>query len=149
MSSPRQQAIHRGPRVGPASVCHLLHVAGPFVADAFLDEGWRRERFADISSRAGLYLLVDGDRRVIRFGQANRRLGVQARIEEHLARPYGVVVEHAWVVEVDELVDRATLSAMEGRCADLLGLRGTMGRCRWPSGASWWDLVGSRHRDLV
>ena len=145
LSDAASPPIVLGPRVTPAAVCHLLHAAGSFAADGFVDEGWPRSRLADVSGRAGLYLLVDGSRRVVRLGQANRIHGVRSRIEEHLARPYGVLVEHAWVVEVDELVDRQVLNAMEGRTADLLGVRGTMGRFRWPSGERWWDLVGSQH----
>ena len=136
--------IPSGPVLRAADVCRLPLAAGRWLAQAHL----RPTSFADYTELAqldiisGIYLITDAHKQVRWLGQANRQDGLVARLAEH-ARDPGKVSVFA-TVRLLQLVDHTppgVVSVIEGRCADVLGLRGAMGPRKWPPSDDWLALV--------
>jgi hypothetical protein len=94
----------------------------------------------------GIYLIVDRHGRLVYLGQARRDGGVLARLDGHAVdSAKRDAFQRVWVVALHDRTDQATVSAIEGRMANDLGVRGRLstgrGRRRWPSGAQWVELV--------
>ncbi|MFI2429760.1 hypothetical protein ACH5A7_37785 [Streptomyces sp. NPDC018955] len=96
---------------------------------------------------AGLYLVVDADRRLRWLGKVHRDDGVGARLRDHFRHPERArVYAGVFVVEADPFSPPKAIEAAEGWAADLIGLRGRMGPRTWPvvTEAEWLALVTSR-----
>lgn len=95
----------------------------------------------------GIYLVTDPLERVVWLGQARRDNGVAARLRDHLRVPSRAeAFAHVRVLHLDDFTPVAALNAAEGRAADLLRLRGTLGQRRWPSAARWAEFCSPAAR---
>lgn len=84
-----------------------------------------------------LYLVTDVSARVRWLGQASRDddlVGRAAHARDPERRPVFTTLR---VLHLEDRTPGPVLDVSEGRCADLLGLRGRMGGRRWPSSANW------------
>lgn len=89
-----------------------------------------------------VYLVTDTAKRIRWLGQASRQGELFARLADHAGDP-GKRAAFSTVryLHLDDYTPRAALDAIEGRCADLLALRGVMGRRQWPAADGWANLV--------
>lgn len=116
------------------------HAAGPWL-DALHDPrpgcDWDQ---AD--SLTAVYLGLDRDARIRYCGQSVRDSGVGQRVREHLANEQRRDMFATFVVvALHDLAPYEVVDAIEGRLADVLGLRGPGRGRRWPSAAAWPELV--------
>jgi len=94
---------------------------------------------------SGIYLVTDHLKRVRWLGQASRDDDLIARLGEHSADPAKAKVFITLrVLHLLDLTPPDTINAIEGRCADVLGLRRTMGVRRWPRAENWLERVSLR-----
>ena len=145
----RPAAVPAGPVLLSAPLRQLPLAAGRWLKHAYL----KPMPFADYPDLAGagivsgIYLVTDHLKQVRWLGQASRDDDLIARLGEHYADP---VKASAFVtLRVLHLLDLTppnTINAIEGRCADVLGLRGTMGVRRWPCADNWLERVSLRAR---
>lgn len=117
----------------------------PIVAGRWLTRAWLTPMpFADYPLLAGggivcaIYLITDPQGRVRWLGQANRADDLVGRMRQHDAIP-ARQREFAQLrfLHLYDFTPTKALDVIEGKCADVLGLRGTMGARRWPSSAEW------------
>ncbi|MGW8882105.1 hypothetical protein ACWGPC_56620, partial [Streptomyces mirabilis] len=79
---------------------------------------------------------------VLRLGQASRLDGLSGRLDGHDRDPAKrAVFACVRVLHLDNLTPTEALDAVEGRCADLLGVRRSMKPRRWPPATDWLSLV--------
>ncbi len=96
----------------------------------------------DLNIVTGIYLITDAASRVRWLGQASRRDDLPGRLTAHAANPAKAkVFATLRVLHLHDHTPSTVLDAIEGRCADLLALRGTMGPRRWPPATGWLALV--------
>ncbi|MFF2819580.1 hypothetical protein ACFVT9_29175 [Kitasatospora cineracea] len=134
--------------VGPALTVPLLAMvsmaAGRHLQYAHLNPTpWAdRSRFDDLDVLTAVYLVTDAAGRLRWLGQASRADGLTGRLNDHDAAPAKRAAFAA--VRVLHLADHTppeALDAIEGRCADVLGVRGGMRPLRWPPSTGWLSLV--------
>jgi hypothetical protein len=134
-----------GPVFRPAHLTILVIAAGPFILRPLNHHGWAVGDLDQIPYAAGLYLLLDSHRRIIRLGHADRRDGIADRICEHVTHPQrGPLIDWAYAVGTQG-ANRPQLQAMEGYAADHLNLRPTMTGCIWPHARDWTTLIANAH----
>ena len=145
----RPVAVPAGPVLLSAPLQQLPLVAGWWLQYAYL----KPMPFADYPALAstgivsGIYLVCDHRKRVRWLGQASRDDDLIARLGEHYADPAKASVFITLrVLHLLDLTPPDTINAIEGRCADVLGLRGTMGIRRWPCADNWLERVSLRVR---
>ncbi|MGW5721595.1 hypothetical protein ACWEVP_35850 [Amycolatopsis sp. NPDC003865] len=93
---------------------------------------------ADAGIVCGVYLITDEEARVRWLGQASRSAGLLQRLADHdRDEARHAVFATVRILHLDDHTPPLALDAIEGRCADLLELRGRMGSRRWPSSANW------------
>jgi len=89
-----------------------------------------------------IYLVTDLDKRIRWLGQASRDDDLVGRLAAHYAdEEKRCVFATLRVLHLADHTPPEAIDAIEGRCADRLGLRGTMGRRRWPRADNWLELV--------
>ncbi|MCK2245280.1 MULTISPECIES: hypothetical protein [unclassified Crossiella] len=129
-----------GPLLYRRNLARLPLVAGPLLVRAeltgipFLD--YQLQVGPDILS--AIYLITDLQERVVWLGQASRVGGLLARLAQH--ERFAVrrrTFARLRYLHLHDHIAHAALDAIEGRCCDILGLRGTMGSRRWPSARGW------------
>ena len=132
--------VPAGPRVRNATLARLPIAAGRYLASSYL----KPMSFSDYplleptEITTGIYLITDLDQRVRWLGQANRDGGLIARLDEHArSREKAAVFATLRILHLVDLTPPDMVDVIEGRCADLLKLRGTMGPRRWPSADDW------------
>jgi hypothetical protein len=94
----------------------------------------------------GVYLLADGDRRVLHLGQAHRGDGIGGRIAHHLAHPIRRRTRFVGLVCLDEWTPKEALNAIEGKAAHHLGLRAYLPRDIWPDFSRWAEVTCAARR---
>jgi hypothetical protein len=145
----RPAAVPAGPVLLSAPLRQLPLAAGRWLEHAYL----KPMPFADYTDLAdagivsGIYLVTDHLKRVRWLGQASRDDDLIARLGEHYADPAKAsAFVTLRVLHLLDLTPPDTINAIEGRCADMLGLRGTMGVRRWPCADNWLERVSLRAR---
>jgi hypothetical protein len=140
----RTAAVPAGPVLRTAPLRQLPLAAGRWLERAYL----KPMPFADYPALAnagivsGIYLVTDHLKRVRWLGQASRDDDLIARLGEHHADPAKArVFITLRVLHLLDLTPSAAINAIEGRCADVLGLRGRMGIRRWPCADDWLERV--------
>ncbi|KOV87592.1 hypothetical protein [Nocardia sp. NRRL S-836] len=129
-----------GPVLLGRAVAKLPIVAGPWLTRAQLTP----MPFADypLLARGGIvcaiYLITDPQGRVRWLGQSNRADDLAGRMRQHDANPARQkVFAQLRFLHLHDFTPTKALDVIEGKCADVLRLRGTMGARRWPSSADW------------
>jgi hypothetical protein len=140
----RPSAVPAGPILRRAPLQQLPLAAGRWLEHAYL----KPMPYADYSALAsdgivsGIYLVTDHIKRIRWLGQASRDDELIARLGEHYADPAKAKVFITLrVLRLLDLTPPDAINAIEGRCADVLGLRSTMGIRRWPCADNWLERV--------
>lgn len=97
----------------------------------------------------GVYWIADEHGRLVYLGQARRNGGVSARLDEHANDlTKRDVFDRVWWVPLHDQTPAQVVNAVEGKLADLLGVRGKLrghaGLRIWPPSALWATLVCSQ-----
>ena len=136
--------VPAGPRLRMDGLARLPIAAGRYLAASYLDPVFFAdyEQFEPLGIASAIYLITDPNQRVRWLGQANRNGDLVARLAEHArSREKAAVFATLRVLHLVDLTPPEVINVIEGRCADLLGLRGAMGPRCWPSGDNWLSLV--------
>lgn len=139
---------HAGP-LGAASRTAARLAAGPWRSGPVLGPVPFEDRYR-IESTVGIYLVTDRQGRLVYLGQARRDGGVRARLDGHAADAVkALVFAEVWVVALRDFTPAEVVSAVEGRVADDLAVRGRLRtadgrRRRWPGSGCWEELVVSQ-----
>jgi hypothetical protein len=133
-----------GPVLRRAPLSRLPLAAGRWLVAAHL-RGMPFEDFpllVDFGIVTGVYVVTDSQDRVRWLGQASRSDDLVGRLAAHAAVPARrATFVTLRFLHLDDYTPRPVLNVIEGRCADLLGLRGAMGSRQWPSADGWLRLV--------
>ncbi|GAA0543735.1 hypothetical protein [Actinomadura livida] len=121
----------------------------PRAGGRFLEHAWfqpvpwaQRWRYEELDITTAIYLIADADHRLRWLGQANRADGLPGRLARHHADlDRRAVFTKIRVLQLVHDTPDDVLNAIEGRCADLLGIRESMRPRRWPSARNWHALV--------
>ena len=136
--------VPAGPRLRLAGLARLPIAAGRYLAADRLDPVFFSDyrMFEPLGIASAIYLITDSNRRIRWLGQANRNGDLVARLAEHArSREKTEVFTTLRVLHLIDRTPAEAIDSIEGRCADLLGLRGAMGPRRWPSSDAWQTLV--------
>ena len=127
-----------GPVLRALDLLRLSLVAGPHLVKAMLSPLPFGDRWALDGIVTAIYLITDAQGRIRWLGQASREDDLAGRLHDHARHPERIkVFAHVRVLHLADHTPQKAVDAIEGRCADLLGLRGAMGRRRWPTSDSW------------
>lgn len=132
--------VPAGPQVRGSTLARLPVAAGRYLAGSQLTP----MPFSDYPSlepreiTCAIYLVTDLEDRVRWLGQASRDGGLIARLDEHSrSREKTAVFATLRFLHLIDFTPGEAIDAIEGRCADLLKLRGAMGPRRWPPSGNW------------
>lgn len=132
-----------GPLTG-LRIAQARMAAGPWLAEIVGPVRFDRRTAFDVL--VGIYLITDPLGRLVYLGQARREGGVAARLDGHRREAdKRSCFEHVHVLALHDRTDQPTINAIEGRTADVLGVRGRLGTGyrsrRWPAADRWTELV--------
>jgi hypothetical protein len=133
-----------GPLLTAPLLAGLALVGGRYLQATYLRPlPWAdREHFNDLDVLTGIYLVTDIAGHLRWLGQASRLDGLTGRLDGHDRDPAKrAVFACVRVLHLDDLTPAEALDAIEGRCADLLGIRQCMKPRRWPPATNWLSLV--------
>lgn len=122
----------------------LLPLAGGrWIVGSALD-GYDLEAAAPLAHYlAAVYLVTDANDCIVWLGQARRDAGLLARLRAHLSIPERARIFHrVRAIHLNDFTPALAVSAIEGRAADLLQLRGRLGARKWPTAEEWASLAG-------
>lgn len=131
-----------GPRLTVPRLGGLPLACGRHLAQAHLTAiPWSdRWKYDDIV--AGIYIVTDPSGRVRWLGQANREDDLPGRLDDHNRNPAKrEVFAKVRALHLHDGTPPRTIDAIEGRCADLLGLREVMKPLKWPLATDWLTLT--------
>jgi hypothetical protein len=93
----------------------------------------------------GIYLITDAADRIVWLGRALRHQGIAGRLRSHLQKPERrAVFRNVRAVRLDDFTLHQVVDSIEGKAADRLRLRGTLGPRRWPPAGEIPARVGDR-----
>ncbi|WP_380282476.1 hypothetical protein [Kitasatospora purpeofusca] len=138
-------ALPIGPTMTTPRLGGLPLACGRYLEQTYLRTAisWAdRWRYADLDIVTGIYLITDAVDRLRWLGQASRSDGLLGRLDSHDHNPAKrVVFAKVRVLHLRDDTPPEALNAIEGRCADLLGIRQIMKPRRWPSSHNWLALT--------
>jgi hypothetical protein len=131
-----------GRRLSARDMALLPLAAGRWLERAYLGGEPIHESAALARVQVGVYLVTDDQDRILWLGQALRDQGVAGRLREHLHQPARLkMFKTVRVLELNDFTPPECVNNIEGKAADLLRLRGTLGPRRWPTAERWPELA--------
>lgn len=131
-----------GPTLSPRDVALLPLAAGKWLERAHLHGENIHTSGALARVKVGIYVITDDQNRILWLGQALRDQGVAGRLRDHLQRRDRLrKFRTVRVLELRDFTPPECVSSIEGKAADLLQLRGTLGARRWPTAERWAELA--------
>ncbi|WP_331722794.1 hypothetical protein OG848_47470 (plasmid) [Streptomyces canus] len=125
------------PRLGALPLACGRHLAQAHLRPIPWSDRWK---YNDIV--VGIYIVTDPSGCVRWLGQANREDDLPGRLDNHHRNPAKrEVFAKVRALHLHDGTPPRALDAIEGRCADLLGLREVMKPLRWPSADDWLALT--------
>lgn len=137
-------ALPAGPVLTDGRLGALPRAAGRYLEEVlFRPVRWsERWRYEELDITTAIYLVSDTEHRLRWLGQANRADGLLGRLDTHDSSPAKrKVFAKVRILRLTECTPPDAVSAIEGRCADILRIRDTMRPRIWPPADDWFTLV--------
>ncbi|MEV0193116.1 hypothetical protein AB0I39_31870 [Kitasatospora purpeofusca] len=133
---------------GPVLTVPLLGQL-PLACGKYLEQSYlaarpwsERWKYGSLDIVTGIYLVTDIDGRLRWLGQASRDDDLLGRLDSHNRNAAKrAVFAKVRVLHLQDHTPPPALDAIEGKCADLLGVRTIMKPRRWPSAENWLSLT--------
>ncbi|TDK26588.1 hypothetical protein E2F48_05205 [Arthrobacter crusticola] len=131
-----------GRRLSSRDLALFPMAAGKWLECAHLDGESVLTSRALLRVQVGIYLVTDAQDRILWLGQALRSQGTAGRMREHLRHPSRLQsFRTVRILALDDFTPPECINSIEGKAADLLRLRGTLGPRRWPTADRWPELA--------
>lgn len=138
----RSTRIYAGPPLTLPRLVMLPSAGGRWLERALLAPLPMRHRWQLAAVVTGIYLITDTSGAICWLGKASRDDDLVGRLDDHVRDPAKApVFATVRLLHLRSHTPSEAVAAIEGRCADLLGLRGTMGSRMWPSADRWAELA--------